>query len=374
MLPNTPIRLAPLVALVLFLLGSLPLDARTRFHEYTEQFFSRRDGALPLAASYLGGGGNEYLTGAAFLPDGGLLLAGNALGPEFSLRGVQVSVIGSDTASAPDFSMPRGRNDNIASIRSWQQQQGAGFVVQLSPDYRRIVRAVRLPWNSGVITDLTIDGEGQIWLTGRVGERFSDLGNARPLGVDGFAGDGESFIAKLSPNWGGVAWLARVPDDAESTPALRYLGNGIMSWVGEHGLHLNSSGEAVHASLIGYSRSWMRGVNFENFEYATGGMRHTRNDRNGNNFRADSVQIGNKTRVVFFGGAAQNEKFKPINPLQPFSGGDIDGLFIVLEMDTLAPATIGEPPFSTAGSREAGVGEGDEGLSGKFHDQPWHAQ
>lgn len=570
-----PFRIFP-VCLCFYLTGVL--SARTRFHEYTEQFHRPPDVAQPIAASYVGGGGNEYIAGAAFLPDGALILAGNSLGPRFEPRGAQVRVLGRDTAAAPAVPVNRNDRGNVQSIRSWEVQEGAGFLLQLSPDYQRIVRAVRLPWNSGVVTDVAVDGQGAVYVTGRVGPNFASAGNSRRVEVEGFESNGESFFARLNPDWSGFAWCHRVSDDRQSAPMLRYLGEGVVSWVGENAFHFDANGRVLRSRPIGFSRAWVRGVDFRTFDYATGGMRHTRtgyepwiqpalhmynadgtyrfrthewdptlagtnwsrlisdsathviafdrngkllvggwsdggnsvwahvpfdlsrhmqeairertgratglpfstwgagigsfahllrldpadanpmsytlfisylwnenkpnsvtmhmmdtavdnsllisggsawgliqtgsvvvntldaeardyiggdfiavlnedwnniryssavpgagrvilkrrNNRMGTNFGADSVSLGNRTRVVFFGSAQQDDKFKPVSPLMPFSGGDIDGLFVVLEMDRLAPVEFPLPPFPTAGRRSVGTGEGDQGLSGRF--------
>lgn len=558
--------------------GSL-LQARTRFHEYTERFHSPPDVATPLAAGYLGGGGNEYFAGGAFFPNGGLLLAGQALGPSFDLFGREVPVIGTDRSSPGQVNFSHNDRGELRPIRSWEVDEGAGFLVLLDPTYRQIVRAVRFPWNSGVLTDVVVDSQGAVYVTGRAGREFSALTPSRKIDVTDFSSNGESFIGRLRPDWSGFEWCFRIEDDRASTPMLRYLGDGRLSWVGENGLHFNTRGEVVGGRKIGYSRSWVRGVDFRTFDYATGGMRHTRtgwepwiqpalhmrnadgtnrfrthewdptfagtnwsrlisdssaqviafdrngdllaagwsdggnsvwahvpfdltrhmqhaikettgrdrglpfstwgagigsfahlikldpatanplnytlfisylwnenrpnsvtmhmmdtavdnslvisgasawgliqtgsvvvntldaeaqdyiggefiavlnedwnniryssavpgagrvilkrrNNRLGTNFGAASMQLGNKTRVVFFGGAREHEKFKPVNPLQNgFGGGEMDGLFVVLEMETLPRVQLTPPPFPTAGGRTVSIGKSDEGLSGRF--------
>jgi hypothetical protein len=572
-------RFSHFVSAFLALWISGQAHGRTRFHEYTERFYSPPDVATPLTAGYLGGSGNEYIAGAAFFPNGGLVLAGQALGPTFDLMGRDVPVLGTDRTSAESVNLPKNDRGELRHIRSWEMDQGAGFLVLLDPSYQRIHRAVRFPWNSGVLTDVAVDSQGGVYVTGRAGREFAALTPSRKIEVTDFSSNGESFIGRLRPDWSGFEWCFRIEDDRDSTPMLRYLGEGRLSWVGANGLHFNTRGEVTGGRKIGYSSSWVRGVDFRTFDYATGGMRHTRTgwepwiqpalhmynadgtyrfrthewdptlagtnfsrlisdssaqviafDRNGDllaagwsdggnsvwahvpfdltrhmqhaikettgrdrglpfstwgagigsfahlikldpatanplnytlfisylwnenrpnsvtmsmmdtavdnslvisgrsawgliqtgsvvvntldadardyvggdfiailnedwnniryssavpgagrvglkrrsnrmstNFGAESVQVGNKTRVVFFGGASEDEKFKPVNPIQNgFGGGDLDGIFVVLEMETLPRVRLPSLPYPTSGGRTVNIRESDEGLSGSF--------
>ena len=69
------------LAVTVLLAGGLGAG-ETRFHQYTKRFMNPKHPAKPLATGYIGGGGDEYFSGAAFLPDGTLLLAGTAYGPK----------------------------------------------------------------------------------------------------------------------------------------------------------------------------------------------------------------------------------------------------------------------------------------------------
>lgn len=551
--------------------------AANRFRQYTEQFASPARVARPLAASYLGGSGDEYLIAGDFLPDGGLFLAGNTFGPSFDLMGRPVPVLGRD-GTPPNFQM-RVDDGNPRPPRSWQHRGGAPFLVRLSPDYQQVVRAVRLPWGSAVVTDLVTDDEGHLYIAGTVGENFDNLpGQARTARDGVFEGEGEAFVARVSPDLSGFAWILRFPDATDNTPQLRHIGEGIISFVGQNGLHVNSDGQVLKTGNIGLTSGWQRGVCFLTFarvvghfhrsrtgwepwhrpvvhiQNPDGGMRfrfyqwHSRTvgtnwsrlvsdsamrmaafDRNGqpvmggwsdggnsvwahvpydmtrnvtgaiqestgrrrglpfstwgagvgsflhlnrldfetgnplsytlfiaylgarnapssvhgNNldfsvdndlflsggsaygliqtrdhvvntldyesdyiggdffailtenwddiryssavpgagkvdlerhsdsrsgtFRFGSAHVGGRTRVVVVSGAVQNDKFKPVSPLQPgFGGGNLDGLFVVLEMDTLPRAPEVEFQFPTAASRSLSVGESDDSLSGNF--------
>ncbi|TVR48064.1 MAG: hypothetical protein EA402_00805 [Planctomycetota bacterium] len=85
-------------------------------------------------------------------------------------------------------------------------------------------------------------------------------------------------------------------------------------------------------------------------------------------FAVASSRVGNKTRVVFVGGARENDAFKPVNNAQRrFGGGDLDGLYIVLEMDTLESEMLGDERPGKA-LTAAGVPEEGEGreVSGEY--------
>ncbi|MCC5849187.1 MAG: hypothetical protein JJU29_13960 [Verrucomicrobia bacterium] len=558
----------------------LPLigTANTRFHQYTRQYHSPNDAATPLASGYIGGSGDEYLSGAAFLPNGTLLLAGNAFGPTFDPAGVQVNVLGED-GPAPDFNMPM--RNNSPNPPNWQHTQGAGFITVLSPEYDRILGAVRFPWGSGTLTDIVADGSGGIYVTGIPGDRFSALTQSRPAAADGVSGPHDIFFGKMRSDLSGFEWCLMLKDSRDGAPTLRLLKDGNIGLLGANAYHFSPDGEILRATTIGYTNSWVRGVDFESHAEARGGDGNTNTgwepwrqpsfqiisgypdrqgafsfyrwdaqfvgtnwsrlvsdsstrtvafDRNGEtivyawsdggnsvmahvpydltrnvreaikertgretglpfstwgagvgsfahinkletetgeplaytlfiayladrnapssvsidmldtavdnslllsggsafglietgstkvntldieagdyiggrfiaildepwrnirfssaipgggevdirrhsrgrnaNIATESIQIGDKTRVVFVGGATQHDKFKPVNNAQSaFGGGTLDGQYVVLEMDTLPPLPDYEPQYPTSGRRTAGAGETQEGLEGLY--------
>ncbi|TVR44268.1 MAG: hypothetical protein EA402_07360 [Planctomycetota bacterium] len=85
-------------------------------------------------------------------------------------------------------------------------------------------------------------------------------------------------------------------------------------------------------------------------------------------FAVASARVGNKTRVVFVSGATAHEKFKPVNNAQGrFGGGDLDGLYIVLEMDTLKSEMLpyAQPGNALSAGATPEAGESRE-ISGDF--------
>lgn len=261
-----PLRPCTLVIVLLTLFSSAGLS--NRFQEYTNQFANPENGARPLAASYLGGSGDEYLIAGDFLPDGTLFLAGNALGPQLEIGGHSVPVLGEDRPS-PDFSMPL-RNDRPNPPKSWEYLEGAAFIARLTPSYDRITRAVRFPWGAGVLTDLVTDPQGNLYITGLVGENFKALGPARHFAHESFEGNVETFIGKLKHDLSGFDWLIHFQDHSHNTPQLRHIGDGIISYVGHNGFHFDASGTIENAAHVPLTSHWQRGVCFITFAQVQG--------------------------------------------------------------------------------------------------------
>ena len=240
-----------------------------RLKEYTEKYANPDHPAKPMVSSYLGGSGDEYLIGGAFQRDGTLYLAGNAFGPSFNLAAASVQVLGEDQPS-PRFSMPT-KKGKPNPPDSWEHRQGAGFIVELSSDYRQAKRAIRFPWGSGVVTDIVTDDEGHLYVAGTVGETFSSLAaSEKKAQADNLKGDDEIFIGRLKPDLGGFTWIHRVQDDAGNTPQLRFIGNDTISMVGANGFHINTKGEIIKAVPIGITNTWQRGVSFKTFARVLG--------------------------------------------------------------------------------------------------------
>ncbi|MCC5844457.1 MAG: hypothetical protein JJU05_09415 [Verrucomicrobia bacterium] len=267
-----------LLTLGILLLAAVPPAGRAnRFREYTEQYASPKDGARPLAASYLGGNGDEYLIAGDFLLDGTLFLAGNAFGPDFDIGGHALPVLGRDERP-PRFEMPL-RNDRPNPPKSWEYTDGAAFIVRLTPAYDRITRAVRFPWGAGVLTDLVTDPQGNLYITGLVGARFDSVGSSRRITHEEFEGDGETFIGKLKHDLSGFDWLIRFQDHSHNTPQLRHIGNGIMSYVGHNGFHFNADGDIANATHVGVTTGWQRGVCFITFAQVRGDFHRSNTGR-----------------------------------------------------------------------------------------------
>ncbi len=255
-------------AVILWLILLPVTVSANRYQQYTRQFDNPAHPARPLSASYLGGNGNEYLIAGDFLPDGTLYLAGNAFGSTFDLGSVPVEVLGADR-KAPTFTMPM-RKESPNPPDSWAYQDGAGFIVALTADYKQVHRAIRFPWGSGVITDLVTDPQGHIYITGTVGEHFSVLTPRLKVPLSGIEGSGEIFIGRLKPDLSGFEWMKVFDDEADHTPQMRYIEDGTISVIGANGFHLNSKGDVIRSQSLGMTNKWQRGVDFKSFAQILG--------------------------------------------------------------------------------------------------------
>ena len=262
------------LTLTLLAASTTLLPANTRYAQYSRQFDAPTQAAVPVAAGYLGGPGEEYLSGAAFLPDRSLILGGNALGPTFALSGVTVRVLGEDRA-APDFVLPMD-GDNPRPP-NWTHTAGAPFLVHLKDDYTTLDRAVRLPWGSASLTDIAADGDGNLYLAGIIGPHFGTLGTAREAGLpEAWDGSATTYLARLSPNWDGFVWLRTIPDDAEASPRLRVLEDGTISLLAAHAYHFDQNGEVQKATRVGLTNAWVGAIDHLSHANIRGEFRRTR--------------------------------------------------------------------------------------------------
>ncbi len=252
------------------------LAAETRFHQYTKKFKNPNHPATPVATGYLGGGGDEYLSGAAFLPDGRLLLGGTCFGPTFDPAGVKVAVLGRD-GSAPSFKMPSTTKRGKVKIQppDWKYLDGAGFVIELAKGHGSVAKAVRFPWGSGSLTSLETDADGGIYVAGICGEGFSALTTAKRPEIVGIDGKDPIFVGKLAADLGSFVWCLQIADDATCAPKLQALSDGNLSLIGTNAYHISGDGEVVKASAIYLTNNWSRGVDPLTHASATGGDGNT---------------------------------------------------------------------------------------------------
>jgi hypothetical protein len=251
----------------------------TRFHQFTKRFAQPAQPATPQAAGYLGGSGDEYLSGGAFLPDGTLVLAGTAWGPRFDPAGVQVQVLGTD-GPAPAFTMPTKKNkDGTTAITppDWSARTGAGFVVRMGPGNKGIARAVRLPWGSGSLTSIATDAAGNVYIAGLGGANLAALGRITPVVAPGITDPDDLFVARLDPDLKGIAWAVTLKDSSGAAPQVRVLEDGTVSVVGKNAVHLDADGRVRKATPLALTKNWVRGVDPRTHAFATGGdqMTHT---------------------------------------------------------------------------------------------------
>lgn len=222
-----------------FLLAA-PLAAQSdRYSEYTKAAASGPK-AQVLTASVFGADGAEWFSGAAFLPDGRILLAGSSLGPRLTPDGRE-TVLGPDgeppsaSATPPD---PSYANEFF----TWNHGQATGFALLLDSSASRITAIWRLPWKSGGFTDACAGSGDLCYLTGK-GRRSAlsatliPLENLLPedLSDEGF------FLLALDVRQG-PRWIRFVPATG-GTPTLQAGPDDTLLWRTENAtFQLNSEG------------------------------------------------------------------------------------------------------------------------------------
>lgn len=261
---------------VLAVLFACSASAQTRFHEYTAKYKNPPNPATPVAAGYIGGNGDEYLSGGAFLANGSVLLAGTCVGPQFNPAGIRVTVIGSD-GQAP-ASPVKETKDKKGRARletpNWEFTDGAGFILQLGPDYKTVVKAIRFPWSSGTLTDIVSDGKSGIYVTGTCGPAFGKLVRAEKMD-SGLTGKGSIFFGRMKSDLSGFEWCYLLEDDLWTAPKLKLLKDGKFSLIASNAYHFSSAGKLLKATKLQTTSNWSRGVDPVTHSTATGGDSNT---------------------------------------------------------------------------------------------------
>ncbi len=179
-----------------------------------------------MAATFIGGKGNEWLVSGGFQPDGTVVVIGNVIGPVFELP-KPAGVIGTDlptTAEAkrvpkmsggkePKQEVDKKTGEPVWEKPSWKHDGATGFIARLSPDMKQYVSVARMPWTSGALTSAAIGQDGAIYVAGRASDKIASAGGAieelkaSPDDTKKNGGCNHTFIAKLSPDGSRVEWL-----------------------------------------------------------------------------------------------------------------------------------------------------------------------
>jgi hypothetical protein len=266
------LALGSLLALPLFCVGPLALAAEKPPASPPSEpklWKQTSDQAQILAATFIGGRGNEWLAAGAFAPDGTMVLAGNVAGPLLEFPDMQVQVIGTDLPAPPAAervtSMNKGKNGPepkldkegkpILEKPSWRHAGVTGFVVRMSPDLKKVLSVHRLPWTSGAVTSVAAGADGSIYIAGRASDQIGKIGGAveewpaTPANEKSEARCDHAFVAKLSADAAKVEWLrhARGPCDA---PQVAVQPDGSIRFGAQDVRTLNPSGKMVKAITI----------------------------------------------------------------------------------------------------------------------------
>jgi hypothetical protein len=246
--------------LVLFLLIAATVRAeQTRWHEYTAKFKTPKNPVEVKLASFVGGTGTEWLAGAGYQPDGTLVVAGTALGPELALAGKTVPVLGAD-----------GTAPAAGAVAEWTSASGAPFVAWLGDGVKR---AVRLPWGTGSACGAVVDEKGDIYLAGKAGEKFAGT-DVTP--ADGARENGTVFVIKLAADGSRVVWTRTFANVGKGI-RLRYHGGNILT-EGEWGYVFKPDGSLVRVVASGKTKG-TKSINPVDWTVATGWDSNTNTGR-----------------------------------------------------------------------------------------------
>ncbi len=239
-------RGAACAALALLGAGLAGAAPGSRYQQLTRKFEKTPDQAQVVAAGYLGGGGTEWLASGGFQPDGTIVVVGVALGPDLSVGGTAVTVLGEDGPAppAPERRVKRdsrGRTvkDKKGNVQyepfDWAHPAGTAFVARLSADLKTVKSAARFPWKAGGATSAAVDEKGFIYLTGPVGEKIASVAGkheALPVKHTGMKKGGckAAYLCKLSPDAGKVLWV-RTRKGLSDAPEVALDGPSRVRWI-----------------------------------------------------------------------------------------------------------------------------------------------
>lgn len=212
----------------------------------------RPDQGEVTTASFLGGAGNEWLVGGDFLPDKTLVLAGNVAGPVFDL-GVAPVILGTDGAPPAPFERVKNKRGEIIPP-SWTAGGVTGFLVRMSPDYKRVVSVARLPWESASITSIVADDKGGIYIAGKATEKIAATGKVRelPVGEDVARKNGQcdyTFVAKLSADASKIVWL-QAAKGLSDAPSVKLRKDGNIAFASQDVKTITPDGKVIGAAVV----------------------------------------------------------------------------------------------------------------------------
>lgn len=266
------------------LLTGLALDAQAgRFENYTKANQTPAKPVGSVIASYLGGSGTEWLVGGGFQADGTIVLVGTTLGPKFATAGTEADVLGTDKATAPEYTPKKDRRGRPVAP-GFAHTDGAPFVVLLSADAQKITRAVRLPWGWGSATDACVDAKGNIYIAGVTGKQIDPANGGSSTAK-------QAFVMQLSPDARKSPWT-RTFDDPGKGPTVRMTPEGLIQASGAHTVRYNTEGKIVETSKTHKVNNWQRAVSPVDMTYALGFDRNKHTGREP--WRQPTLSIGSK--------------------------------------------------------------------------------
>lgn len=251
-----PIRHITAISLI-----ALSSFAATRFDEFTAKNASPKDPVKVLHAGLLGGSGTEWLASGGFQPDGTVVLAGVALGPEL---GMKETVIGKDAPIAAPVQAAKLDKKGIAEMNkdgtpkllpfAWNHENATAFVARMSPDLKAVKSVTRLAWKSAGLTSAVVGTDGTIFITGPATAETAALAADSaelppPAQESKRTGCTRTFIARLTPDGAKIVWLRSIVGGSDA-PTLSLDAKGLLQFRGPDFRVIDAQGKQLSAVPI----------------------------------------------------------------------------------------------------------------------------
>jgi hypothetical protein len=229
-----------------------PPDRYRVYHELV----AKGPHAKVVAATCFGGPGHEEFLDAGELPDGTLVLFGNAWGPAFPDKPAPAVLgKGSHRGLKPTKAAPKSTAETPAP----EDPDCAGFIVFSEPGLKAVRRVVKFDWGVASLTAGAAlpDGKGLV-VSGRCTGSFRDLkagagsfqiqpGGGGAYTYEGAACPGDVYVARLAPGGAQIEWIW-VIEAANDPPDRLFIDKGQNVYFDSKGLkRIDADGKAIKA-------------------------------------------------------------------------------------------------------------------------------
>ena len=142
-----------------------------RFVQYSRAATGDQGRVQPIAATFLGGEGDEHFSKGGFFPDGRIFAAGMFHDLSF-LTNVSPRLIGRDT-NAADFPPVHGTDRRGREQISYPASTPVIFI--FSENLSTLREVIRLPWAAGQLVDVQAGNDGALYVAVRARDAFESL-------------------------------------------------------------------------------------------------------------------------------------------------------------------------------------------------------
>jgi len=193
-----------------------------RFLEFSKQARGSGGRVQVAAATFVGGGFDETVMAAGFLPDGGVVAVVSAVDtswvPEAAILGRDPDGLAQPEApKAEDKGFPRALIPAPGPRSGGAEAHVAPVLLRFDPDLKRIEQAVRLPFGVMTASGMAVGPDGAVTLWGGTLPHWKAIGEVQridnPAAADSakarsrpFDPDSGSLIVRLDPGLERVAW------------------------------------------------------------------------------------------------------------------------------------------------------------------------